>query len=54
MALHMQHFNPITGRKLRLALVGCGRIAANHFGAMETHADSVDVVDVCDICCDAC
>lgn len=49
MALQMQHFNPITGRKLRLALVGCGRIAANHFGAMETHADSVELVDVCDI-----
>lgn len=45
----MQHYTPITGRKLRLALVGCGRISANHFGAMETHADSVELVDVCDI-----
>jgi UDP-N-acetyl-2-amino-2-deoxyglucuronate dehydrogenase len=45
----MQHYTPITGRKLRLALVGCGRISANHFGAMETHADSIEVVDVCDI-----
>lgn len=45
----MQHYTPITGRKLRLALVGCGRISANHFGAMETHAASIEVVDVCDI-----
>jgi len=45
----MQTYTPITGRKLRLALVGCGRIAANHFGAMETHADHIELVDVCDI-----
>lgn len=45
----MQHYPPITNRKLRLALVGCGRISANHFGAMETHSGSIEVVDVCDI-----
>ncbi|WP_310626544.1 Gfo/Idh/MocA family oxidoreductase [Limnohabitans sp.] len=45
----MQIYTPITGRKLRLALVGCGRIAANHFGAIQSHADHVELVDVCDI-----
>jgi predicted dehydrogenase len=30
-------------------LVGCGRIANNHFGAIEGHADSVELVDVCDV-----
>jgi UDP-N-acetyl-2-amino-2-deoxyglucuronate dehydrogenase len=45
----MQNYTPITSRKLRLALVGCGRIAANHFGAMEGHGDSIELVDVCDI-----
>jgi UDP-N-acetyl-2-amino-2-deoxyglucuronate dehydrogenase len=45
----MHHFTPITDRKIRLALVGCGRIADNHFGAIEGHADRVDLVDVCDI-----
>ncbi len=45
----MQTYTPITGRKLRLALVGCGRIAANHFGAMEAHAEQIELVDVCDI-----
>jgi len=36
-------------RKIRFALVGCGRISANHFGALEKHADQAELVDVCDI-----
>lgn len=39
---------PITDRKIRFALVGCGRIANNHFGALEKHADRAELVDVCD------
>ncbi|MDT0633944.1 Gfo/Idh/MocA family oxidoreductase [Spectribacter hydrogenoxidans] len=42
-------YAPITGRKVRFAVVGCGRIAANHFGAFEQHADRCEVVDVCDV-----
>ena len=46
----MDHlFNTIVGRKLRFALVGCGRIAQNHFAAMEQHANNIELVDVCDI-----
>lgn len=45
----MQNYLSITDRKIRLALVGCGRIASNHFGAIEGHADRVELVDVCDI-----
>ncbi len=45
----MHHSTPIVGRKIRFALVGCGRIAQNHFAAMETHADRCELVDVCDI-----
>ena len=30
---------PIRDRKIRFALVGCGRISANHLGAMERHAE---------------
>ncbi len=45
----MEIYTPITGRKLRLALVGCGRIAANHFGAMQSHSEHIELVDVCDI-----
>ena len=44
------HFAPpITDRKIRFALVGCGRIAQNHFAAMEKHGDRCEIVDVCDI-----
>lgn len=39
---------PITGRKVRFALVGCGRIAANHFEAIRKHQDGAELVDVCD------
>ncbi|MGZ5037427.1 MAG: Gfo/Idh/MocA family protein [Usitatibacter sp.] len=39
---------PITDRKLRFALVGCGRIAANHFAAIEKHGARAELVDVCD------
>lgn len=45
----MYHYAPIIDRKIRLALVGCGRIAANHFASIEGHADRVDLVDVCDV-----
>ena len=45
----MHNYSAITDRKIRLALVGCGRIAANHFSAIDKHADSVELVDVCDV-----
>src|SRR5450830_1965750 len=39
----------VEGRKVRFALVGCGRIARNHFGAINTHAERAQIVGVCDI-----
>jgi UDP-N-acetyl-2-amino-2-deoxyglucuronate dehydrogenase len=46
----MRHFPaPITDRKIRFALVGCGRIAKNHFAALASHADRAELVAVCDI-----
>ena len=45
----MYHYRPVVDRKVRFALVGCGRIAANHFGAIEKHTDRVELVDVCDV-----
>jgi len=45
----MRHYAaPIRDRRIRFALVGCGRIAANHFNAIEKHAERVELVDVCD------
>lgn len=39
---------PITGRPIRFALVGCGRIAATHLEALAAHAGEAEVVAVCD------
>lgn len=40
--------NIIKDRKIRFALVGCGRIAKNHFHALEVHQAEVELVAVCD------
>lgn len=40
---------PITDRKIRFALVGCGRIAQNHIASLEAHRDRAELVDVCDV-----
>ncbi len=46
----MYHFSPpITGRKIRFALVGCGRIARNHFAAIKHHEDRAELVGLYDI-----
>jgi UDP-N-acetyl-2-amino-2-deoxyglucuronate dehydrogenase len=39
----------VTDRKIRFALVGCGRISANHFDAIDRHAERAELVGVCDI-----
>jgi UDP-N-acetyl-2-amino-2-deoxyglucuronate dehydrogenase len=39
----------VNDRKIRVALVGCGRISKNHFGAIEQHAKELELVAVCDI-----
>jgi UDP-N-acetyl-2-amino-2-deoxyglucuronate dehydrogenase len=40
--------SPITGRKLRVALVGCGRIFGNHLRALQHHAKDIELVAVVD------
>ncbi|HOB92497.1 MAG TPA: Gfo/Idh/MocA family oxidoreductase [Aquabacterium sp.] len=42
------HRPPITGRKVRFAIVGCGRIAANHIESIQRNADRAELVAVCD------
>lgn len=39
----------VRDRKIRFALVGCGRISANHFDALDRHQDRAELVGVCDI-----
>lgn len=38
----------IDDRKIRFALVGCGRISAKHIEAIEHHAETAELVAVCD------
>lgn len=39
---------PITNRRIRVAVVGCGRISANHFNAIEAHGQTLQLAAVCD------
>ena len=39
---------PIVDRPIRFALVGCGRISANHIDALRQHAGRAELVAVCD------
>ena len=39
---------PVSGRKVRFAVIGCGRIAQNHFDSITRHAGRAELVAVCD------
>jgi UDP-N-acetyl-2-amino-2-deoxyglucuronate dehydrogenase len=39
---------PITGRRIRIALVGCGRISANHIKAIALHHERAELVALSD------
>jgi UDP-N-acetyl-2-amino-2-deoxyglucuronate dehydrogenase len=45
----MNYYSPILGRKIRIAIVGCGRISKNHFGSIARHSSELELVAVCDI-----
>ena len=45
--------SPSPERKLRFALVGCGRISASHIAALRQHAQRAELSTVCDIRPDA-
>lgn len=45
----MQDYASINNRKIRMAIVGCGRISKNHFGSIEKHGDDVELAAICDI-----
>jgi UDP-N-acetyl-2-amino-2-deoxyglucuronate dehydrogenase len=44
----MNLYPVIKDRKIRIAVVGCGRISANHFAAIEKHGDALELVALCD------
>jgi UDP-N-acetyl-2-amino-2-deoxyglucuronate dehydrogenase len=35
-------------KKIKIAIIGCGRIAVKHFEAIKKHSDSLELVAVCD------
>lgn len=39
----------IKNRKVRFALVGCGRIANSHIAAIKSHSERCEIVDICDV-----
>lgn len=43
------HRPPVTDRKVRFAIIGCGRIAQNHFEAIAKHGERAEVTAVCDV-----
>ncbi|NOT84688.1 MAG: Gfo/Idh/MocA family oxidoreductase [Methylococcaceae bacterium] len=41
-------FGTIKDRKIKIAVVGCGRISKNHFASIQQYADDMELVAVCD------
>lgn len=41
-------FKKVNGRKIRVGVVGCGRISKNHFGSIERHSGDLELVAVCE------
>jgi UDP-N-acetyl-2-amino-2-deoxyglucuronate dehydrogenase len=41
-------FNMIVDRKIKVALIGCGRIAQKHFDAIKAHDSNLELVAVCE------
>ena len=41
-------FHTINSRKIRIGIVGCGRISKNHFASIEKHSENLELVSVCD------
>lgn len=41
-------YGTVIDRKIRIAVVGCGRIAKNHFGSISSHSKDIELVSVCD------
>jgi len=42
-------YENIPDRKIRVALIGCGRISARHFEALQKHSERMELVAVCDL-----
>ena len=47
--MRLQKYSTVTDHRIRVGLVGCGRISKNHFGSIEHHADNLELVAICDV-----
>jgi UDP-N-acetyl-2-amino-2-deoxyglucuronate dehydrogenase len=45
----MNSYSSIIGRKIRIGIIGCGRVSKNHFGSIEKHSDEMELVAICDV-----
>jgi len=45
----MINYPIIRDRKIRIALVGCGRISKNHFESIDHHHDNLKLITICDL-----
>jgi len=41
-------FPIIQGRKIRIAIIGCGRVSKNHFESIEEHQNNIELISICD------
>ena len=44
----MKSYTAITNRKIRAAIIGCGRISKNHFKSIEKHQDNIELIAICE------
>ena len=42
-------FETVVDRKIRIAVVGCGRVSKNHFKSIEMLKEDRELIAVCDI-----
>lgn len=45
----MKNHLSISDRKIRIAIVGCGRISKNHFSSIDQHSNDIKLVAICDL-----
>jgi UDP-N-acetyl-2-amino-2-deoxyglucuronate dehydrogenase len=41
-------FPAISNRKIRIAIIGCGRISGRHFASINSHSENMELAAVCD------
>lgn len=44
----MGNYVEIKGRKIRIAVIGCGRISENHLDAIDKHSKNMELIALCD------